>query len=302
MLGTGYSSEDYARSLSEFGTPLELPNSQGWVLTRQIEDTDYRDAMGPYPLFSCANPAGLTQDIKELDPELASIVLVTDPMVDFDKEMLSTTFPDICIPFQEHYVIDFTKMTTANLKRHHRRAAMKALSELEIEVIEDPDSFLEDWLRLHSHLVHRHNIRGIRRMSREVFKRQFEIPGMVMIVAKRRGVPVAAMMNFIQGDCAQGHILGCTPGGYASSALYGILWHSFEVLGEKVQYYNLMGVPGEGTNSGENIQYFKSGWTSETRTSYLCGRIINHEKYNELSELKGKQQASYFPKYRQGEF
>ena len=39
MLGTSYLSEDYARSLSEFGTPLELPHSQGWVLTRQIEGT-----------------------------------------------------------------------------------------------------------------------------------------------------------------------------------------------------------------------------------------------------------------------
>lgn len=302
MLGTSYLSEDYARSLSEFGTPLELPHSQGWVLTRQIEGTAYRDAMSPYPLFSCVNPAGLALDVAGLNPELASITLVTDPMVNFDKEMLLEAFPDLCIPFKEHYVIDFTKTSRATIKGHHRRSVLKAFDELEVEVIEDTDTFLDDWIRLHGHLVHRHNIQGIRRMSRDAFKRQFEIPGMVMISAKRRGIPVAAIMNFIQGDCAQAHILGCTQEGYRASALYAILWQTFEVFGDKVRYYNLMGVPGEGTKSGENIKSFKSGWTSETRTSYLCGRIINHERYNELSELKGTQQASYFPKYRQGEF
>jgi hypothetical protein len=64
---TGYSHPAYAASLSEFGAPLELPRSGGWLLRRAIPGSDACDAMGPYPLFACRSPAGLAEDLRELD-------------------------------------------------------------------------------------------------------------------------------------------------------------------------------------------------------------------------------------------
>lgn len=48
---TGYIHPGYAESLTEFGTPRELPRSKGWILKCQIPGFSDYDAMGCYPLF-----------------------------------------------------------------------------------------------------------------------------------------------------------------------------------------------------------------------------------------------------------
>ncbi len=61
---TGYLNQAYAHSLSEFGNPRLLPQSQGSILEREILESSYRDAMGCYPLFACKDWAHLSEDIK----------------------------------------------------------------------------------------------------------------------------------------------------------------------------------------------------------------------------------------------
>ena len=51
----GYLSQEYAAAFAEFGTARRLPRSGGWLIERPIAGTDDRDAMGCYPLFSCAD-------------------------------------------------------------------------------------------------------------------------------------------------------------------------------------------------------------------------------------------------------
>jgi hypothetical protein len=63
---TGYSHPLYAASLEEFGIPRYLTGCQGWILERQIPDTLYRDAIGPYPLFFCEDWGNLIGDFEAL--------------------------------------------------------------------------------------------------------------------------------------------------------------------------------------------------------------------------------------------
>ena len=49
MTRAGYMHPFYAEALSEFGTPVALPASGGWLLERCLPGTADRDAMGPYP-------------------------------------------------------------------------------------------------------------------------------------------------------------------------------------------------------------------------------------------------------------
>jgi hypothetical protein len=44
---TGYLHPDYAQSLSEFGEPLQLQKSGGWLLERRVDGTQ-SDAMITY--------------------------------------------------------------------------------------------------------------------------------------------------------------------------------------------------------------------------------------------------------------
>ena len=51
----GYRSPLYAESLAEFGTPIYLPRSDGWLLGLPIPESAKHDAIGCYPLFDCGN-------------------------------------------------------------------------------------------------------------------------------------------------------------------------------------------------------------------------------------------------------
>jgi hypothetical protein len=47
MSRTGYQSPEYVASLREFGRPLSLSRTDGFLLERAVPGTDDRDAMGP---------------------------------------------------------------------------------------------------------------------------------------------------------------------------------------------------------------------------------------------------------------
>ena len=53
---------------------------------------------------------------------------------------------------------------------------------------------------------------------------------------------------------------------------------------------------------GGGLREFKRGWSTGTRPAYLCGRILQPQRYAELAEERGPGERSYFPAYRAGEF
>ena len=69
---SGYLHPQYAQSLSEFGEPLELTSSNGWILKRPIPETSQFDGMGCYPIFTCENWSNLEQDLSLLEDQLVS--------------------------------------------------------------------------------------------------------------------------------------------------------------------------------------------------------------------------------------
>lgn len=297
---SGYLHPQYAESLAEFGVPTELPSSQGWILVRDIAGTEERDAMGCYPLFSCRNWADLCQDVELLGPDLVSLTLVTDPLGDYQLDDLKACFPNLVRPFKEHFIIDLHEPRERTVSKNHRYYARKALRELTVEVVDDPESFIDEWTVLHGHLVNKHDISGIRAFSHHAFLTQFRIPGVVTLRAMYGQRTVAAMMFCVQDDVAHAHVLGCSPEGYARGALYAIIWHTFDFFDDSVRWCNLMGVPDGSGPQIENIRRFKRGWTRDTRTAYLCGRVLNRDKYDKLAALCTAGNIPHFPIYRAG--
>lgn len=298
---TGYMHPRYARSHQEFGIPRELPRCQGWILERRIPGFPQSDAMGCYPLFACRGWSQLHLDIEDLGNELVSLTLVTDPFGDYDEPYLHRCFPDLVIPFKEHYVVDLEKPRNTVVSKHHRHDARKALRQVSVHVHPNPPDFLDVWMDLHSHLIAKHNIKGIVAFSRAAFAEQLSTPGIVLQWASYRTEPVAAILYFLQDDIAYGHILGCTDIGYVHGALYALIWSAIEQFTGSARWLDLMGVPGGQDSGSEGIRQFKLGWTRETRTAWLCGRILNRERYTRLVEATGTSQARYFPAYRDGE-
>lgn len=298
---TGYAHQSYAHSLSEWGSPRELPKSRGWILERPIGETNYRDGMGCYPIFSCNDWKNIKEDLDEIREEMVCLSLVSDPFGNYTEQNLHDSFHDFVVPFKEHFVADLTSAPDSILSKHHRYYAKKALAKIVVEKCEELDQYVDVWTDLYAHLTERHHLSGLKAFSREAFARQFKVPGLVMLRATYGGRNIGAHLWFVQGDVAHSHLAAVNGEGYELLAAYGLYRVAFDVFANKVRWLNFGGGPGVTNSSVDGLTRFKRGWSSETRTAYFCGRIFDHERYAQLCASKSLADNSYFPAYRAGE-
>jgi len=300
---TGYSHPSYAASLSEFGSPCRLPDSDGWLLKRQIGSTPYHDAIGPYPFFTCASAKNLAQDVERLKGRLVSVTLITDPFGSWDPLNLRRCFPDRMVPFKEHFVIDLRSFSESALSSHHKRYLPKALRAVRTALCDAPAACLSTWIDLYEGLIRRHEIRGISAFSPTSFEQQLKVPGIVAFKATCDGAVVGMILWYISQDKAYYHLAAYSEQGYRLRASYALFW-------ESIQYFQRHGTRWLGLGSGAGVQQaapdgltrFKRGWATGTRTVYLCGRILEPDVYRGLAEACGVAEEAYFPAYRVGEF
>jgi Acetyltransferase (GNAT) domain len=300
---SGYLHPGYAGSLTEFGRPRYLPASEGWILERTIADSADRDAMGCYPLFSCRNWRQLGADLRKLDGELISLALVADPLGDYDLSDLRSSFPDLVLPFKQHFVVDLGRPLETFVHPHHRRSARKALKQLQVERCASPTAFLDDWLALYRVLIERHGISGIAAFSSESFHKQLKVPGMVAFRAFDHDTTSGMVLWYTHGNKAYYHLGAYSARGYelrASFALFEFAINHFAEQG--VEWLDLGAGAGINNNAGDGLTRFKAGWSNGVRTAYFCGRIFKEERYREILQSRNQPVTNYFPAYRAGEF
>jgi hypothetical protein len=299
---TGYLHPEYARSLSEFGAPLQLPKSGGWLLKRIIDGADV-DAMGTYPLFACTDWKSLKYDFNQLEESLVSAVVVTDPFGEYDEFLLRDCFGDLVIPYKSHFLNDLSYPPESVICEHHARNAAVGLRQVTVERCEDPVSHLDDWVRLYSVLTQRHQISGIRAFSAASFARQLNTPGIVSFRAFRGSQTVGMILWYLQERVAYYHLGAYTDEGYQLRASFALFRRALEYFAESgIKYANLGAGAGLGSDADDGLSRFKRGWSTGVRTTYLCGRIFDREEYGRLVRERGVAATDYFPAYRKGEF
>jgi hypothetical protein len=299
---TGYLHPDYAQSLSEFGEPLRLPKSGGWLLKRMIDNTQ-TDAMGTYPLFACSDWKSLKCDFIQVSESLVSVLVVTDPFGDYDEPLLHDCFGDLVIPFKAHFVNDLACAREGVISQHHARNAAIGLRQVMVERCEDPFSHLDDWVSLYSGLIQRHQISGLRAFSRSSFAKQLKTPGIVAFRAFRNGQTVGMILWYVQNRFAYYHLGAYTDEGYRFRASFALFRKALDYFAAcDLRYVSLGAGAGLGGAAGDGLSRFKRGWSTAVRTTYLCGRIFDREKYDHLVRTRGIGTTGYFPAYRKGEF
>ena len=266
---TGYLHPNYAESFAEFGTPRQLPQSQGWILERKIPGFSYRDAMGCYPLFNCLDWSQIPADLDSMQDELVSLALVTDPFGEYDLAWLHQCFKDVVIPFKEHFIIDLQHPLNKLGGKSRRKHARRALRKVEVEVCEDPLKHLAEWSGLYAHLIERHNIRGMRAFSKKAFSMQLNIPQTVMLRAIYEGTTVGAQLYYLQGDVVHCHLGANSEMGYEVGATYALDWFSFEYFADKARWLDIGGGAGVSNNGTDGLSQYKRGWSTETQTTYF---------------------------------
>lgn len=299
----GYSHPEYAESLAEFGVPLLLPSSKGWILVRQIPGAPYHDAMGAYPLLICQNWNELLFDLNQIEKALVCLSAVTDPFGNYDEASLRKCFPDVMIPFKEHFVVDLGTSPETFVHPHHRRNARKALREVQVSECPNPTELLEDWTRLYGALIERHQITGIAAFSRESFARQLKVPGIVAFRASHDNRTVGMLLWYAQENRAYYHLGAFHQIGYNLGASFALFNYSLDYFGRHgFDWLDLGAGAGSEPGAESGLTRFKHGWSTGVRMAYFCGRIFDRQKYDEIVRAKRVSKTNYFPAYRMGEF
>lgn len=300
MMTSGYQHANYAHAFVEFGQPLYLPASGGWVLRRAIQATSQADATSCYPLFACRDWAGLADDFAALEKErgLVSLTAVTDPLGAYNVNELQFAFGDLVRPFKEHFVADLSQPLKRFVCSHHRRNALHALQQLTVERCA-PDAVLDEWLALYGHLIQRHHIEGIATFSRASFARQLHVPGIVVFRAQHQGETVGMTLWYRREDRAYYHLAAYSPRGYQLKASFALFWRAFEhFAGLGVHWLALGANAGLNECADNGLTRFKRGWATGKRTTYLCGRIFDKAAYAALAQESAVTDEFYFPAYR----
>ena len=300
---SGYRHHDYAASLQEFGKPRPLRRCGGWLLERQIEGSASRDAMGCYPLFACNDWSKLHIDLDETGPDIISVALVADPFGEYDPTYLGQCFPDLVVPFKEHHIIDLRSSPDSFVDAHHARNARKALATLEVEHCPRPSDFAAEWIALYDNLIQRHGIRGLTAFSVSSFEKQLAVPGLVMFRASYKGENVGMLLWYADSSVGYYHLGAYTDEGYKLRASFALFWRAIEHFGAQgLRWLNLGAGAGASNDGADGLTRFKRGWANGTRTAYLCGRIFDRDRYNEIVRARQLGPTDYFPAYRKGEF
>jgi len=298
----GYGSEGYAASFADCGRPRRLSNCDGWLLERGIGDSGRIDAMGCYPLFTCRNWSGLQADLEALADTLVSVAVVADPLGYYTPETLSATFPDVCRPFKDHFLIDFCADWRGSIAEHHRRNVRFAQNKVTVERVADPASVADEWIRLYENLVERHGIKGLTAFSRGHFHRLLGLQDIRAYRATIGGQTAGMLLWMLQADSAYYHLGAYSESGYATKASYALFDFSLnELCADGFRRANLGGAAGTSADAS-GLSRFKAGWSNTRRPSFVCGRVLDRKTYDRLTVRLHPQPTSYFPAYRSGEF
>lgn len=268
------------------------------MLEREIPETTARDAMGCYPLFSCRDWSGLVDDLAVID-SLVSLALVADPFGHYTPKLLAECFPDVCRPFKQHFVVDLERRPEDFVCAHHQRNVRKGLRSVEVKACNPPGAHLDDWVRLYGVLAERHGIRGISAFSHQSFAEQLATPGVFAFRAVHDGETVGMVLWFVQGEVAYYHLGAFDARGYALHAAFALFWRSLEFFrGRGLSWINLGGAAGETPDANSGLGRFKQGWSTGTRTAWLCGRIFDRAAYAALLDSGANANNGFFPAYR----
>jgi PAS domain-containing protein len=297
---SGYAHRAYAGALADLGPVRALPRSGGSVIVRDIGASGHRDAMGPYPIFSCADWDGLAEDLRGLADELVAVSLVVDPFGGWTTDTLRRCFPDVLRHFKDHYVVELGPDPLARAHPHLRRNIARARRELEVEVVADPIGFADEWEALYEQLIARHGIRGVAAFSRRSLTAQLAVPGLVALRAVADGVTVGASLWYEQGDVAYYHLAAYDRTGYERRASFALFASAFELFAQRgLRWISLGAGAGAAGDPDDGLSRFKRGWSTATRPAWFGGRVLRREVYDRLA---GAGNGEWFPAYRSGEF
>ncbi len=108
---------------------------------------------------------------------------------------------------------------------------------------------------------------------------------------------MGAQLWFLQGEVAYSHLTVANAEGYRYACAYALYDAAIRHFRGAVRWLDLGGGAGSQQND-DGLTLFKRGWSNATRTAFLCGRVLDWDRYTALSKAAGSPGHEYFPSYR----
>lgn len=287
-----YARKAYADAFG-FGS-IDVGEWRTALLVRPIPRSDWRDALGCYPLALLDRNADLKAGLEQLRAaKLVSVALVPDPLTGPSEKNLAAAF-EICRPFKMHYAID-REAGAIRFSTTHRRWIRKALRLCAIEPVELRDT-LGDWKRLYAHAVARHEISDVQNFAPSYFDALAKMPEVSAFAARNAGNIVAMALWVRSGNIAYYHLGASAPEGYEAQAMYGIIASAIDYFSD-CGVLHLGGAAGISGKEDDGLAYFKKGFANRAVEAYFCGACLDSDRYAILT--KNRAATSFFPAYRE---
>ena len=294
-MSTGYFHKGYAKSIIKDAKLVNLTESKGWLLQRDIPNTLFSDVTNCYPLLCCQNWNKIEDDINNLPNKIISVSLVTEPFAEIKKD-LSKTF-NIFIPFKEHFIVDYR--LKISFTTHHQKEISRSIKKgVEIELCINPLSYIDQWHDLYNILINRHNIRKSICFSKSLFINQFKVPGIVVFRAIKDLKTIGMTLWFVSNNNAYYHLAAYSDKGYQTSCSYALMDYALNYFNKKgITQVTLGAGAGLTQDKHDGLSRFKSGWSNYTKKTYFGGKILNLDEYTNIVNTS-KSHPSFFPAYR----
>ena len=298
MIASAYQHSDYASSFDDGADSLYLEHCDGWLLRRQIDGTNFTDLANPYPMFSCKNLTAIDADINDLDTtSTISLVLRTDAFSEYDVSSKLPGFDQIR-RFKTHQIANLDQPWRSFARRTCRRNAASAQTIFEIRRVGQPVNYAQHLWDLNQVVLKRRSAVQIMPLTQATLTAQLSLPGVSLFVARnQQGIQAIACFMEV-GDYAYAHLLGASDESRSQSVIYGLYGCALDYYQERVQAIDFGGNAGLTEDNQDGVTRFKQGWCNQTRSSYLCCKILNRDLYQELCSRSGSEASSFFPAYR----
>jgi hypothetical protein len=227
------------------------------------------------------------------------VTVVVDPLsAERAGGALAAAFPDLLLPYKQHFLVDLQSDWADNISSKHRRTVEIALPQLVVERCSDSAAELAGWCDLYRDLKRKREIATAADFPRESFARQLRAPGLVMFKACRGAETVAMHLWFVQGGTAYYHLSASNDEGYRFHASFALMWSALQEFQHMGLHWAALGgspdTPVNGQDGG--LARFKKRWATCARPAYLCGRVCDPAAYDRLTAQHNH--SSFFPAYR----
>lgn len=257
------------------------------VVLRQVPETGFRDAAGPYPLLPFDPAWDVAAGLEEIAAAGAiSLVLVADPL---SPPATMDRFTHQVAYKRHHLVLGGEYRPSEHHRREIRRAAARA------EAVEIAPAEAEaDWTRLYGNLAARRGfvLDDAARFAPQALRRF----GLRLFAVRERGAMTAMALWLSLDDRAWYHLGAADDAGRRSGASYLALDLSIRtLLADGIDRLVLGGGLAPIGAPPCGLDRFKAGFGNAMRPSTLLGAVLDARAY---AALGGGERSGFFPSYR----